>query len=194
MWGPWRYLPGAVDFGLAFAGHLSSVEREDPRFAEKFARQFYGLADGRAVGDALVRLHDNAVGTQLYDRAIGSRSLSREELRLLSAAAAGLAPAIGALKRERGKVTRNRPRYDDVLLSAQTVLLVVQRAPGGQRGVRAWSGSARRAQRADALYKRVVGAWNRDRHPADPYRFGDRGHDFLPHESILAVLRGLHRR
>jgi len=196
VWAPWRYLPGAVDFGIAFAGHLSSVDQEHPRFAEQFARRFYGLADGHAVGRALVSLHECGMSSELYDRAIGSGShgraqsgkpvsLTREDMRRFSTVADRLRPVIQALRRERKGVRSNHERYEDVLISAQSLRLVVKYATGGP--------SAGLARSASRVYDQALSSWRRDRLPADPFRFGEQTHDFLQSESLLAVLRQLRR-
>ena len=185
VWCPWRYLPGAIDYGMALAGHLSVAAEEDPRFAERFARSFYGLSEGRRVGALLCALHECSIEQRLYDRTLaGERyqeSFNREDRRLLGLVVEGMKPVLAGLKAERRKVRRNLERYDDLILTAEAILAVARYGAAGRRK------SAAPVVRA--LYRRAVAAWGRDRHPADSMRFGESRHGAV--QSVLWALRKL---
>jgi hypothetical protein len=187
VWCPWRYLPGAIDYGMALAGHLMTAGGEDPRFAERFARRFYGLSGpgGRRVGRALNEFHEGNVEQRLHDRAMTgacrSEPFTAEDRRQLALVVEGIKPVLTALQAERAKVRRNRERYDDLVISAEAVLTVARFGAAGRRK------SA--VPGARALYRRAEKAWGRDRHPADSLRFGDGRHGAV--QSLLWALRKL---
>ncbi len=185
VWCPWRYLPGAIDYGLALGGHLFTSNAEDPDLATRFAARFYGLKSGRAVGAALAGLYDSGLDQRFLQRlALGrdrpGNAFGREDLRRCRLMAEKMKTAVAALKRERPKVRRNRERYGDVVLAAENILAL---ARYGMRGRK------KGVPGAKALYKRVEKAWGRDRHPGDPLRFAK------PHgrasQSMLYILRAI---
>ena len=69
------------------------------------------------------------------------------------------------LRRERRKVRRNRERYDDVILAAESLLAL---AEYGRRGRK------RGVPGAGSLRGRVEKAWGRDRQTGDPMRLATR--------------------
>jgi len=184
VWCPWRYLPGTIDYGLALAAHLFAAEEEDPRFAEGFAARFYGLRDGRRVGDALVALYECGLEQRLHDRAVAGaargEAFSREDRRQLALVAGRAQEVLAALRSEARNVRRNRARYDDLIISAEAILAVARFGAAGRKK------SAVRGARG--LYRRAVRAWSRDRYADDSMRFGDGRHGAV--QSLLCTLRG----
>jgi len=185
VWCPWRYLPGAIDFGMAFAGHLATVSGEDPRFAERFVTRFYGVAAGRRLAAAIVCLHELSPDRHLFTRVVhgvdcnGAR-FSREDIRACLLLAARLDDVLAALRRGAAGVTRHRDRFADLLVSAETLICVAR-----------FGGSGRRvsvAGEARALLPRAQAAWARDRYAHDPRRFGSSHSD---RDALLDSLRRL---
>jgi len=188
VWCPHRNLPGAIDYGLALAGHLFTERAESPEFPERFAREFYGLRSGRAAGGAIARLHALALSRELVETiAYGGWNklrFNREDARLAAAAEPPLAEVVAALKRVQRSVRRNAGRFGDVVLSAEILLALARFGVAGRR---------RAAARPFArLYARALGAWKRNRWPDDPCRFGAKEHN--SRQSLLYLLRTLARR
>jgi hypothetical protein len=185
VWCPWRYLPGAIDLGLAVAGHLMTARAEDPHVVAEFAAAFYGLRSGARAGVTIQLLYETAPEASLYDRiALGQRNtepFSREDQRRCAVMVARLQAILAVLRAERPRVRQNRDRYDDVILSAEALLLVARYGSAGRRK------SA--IPGAPALYRRIEKQWARDRWPGDAMRFGY-GH-FSAGESLLGTLRKL---
>ncbi|MFH1024250.1 MAG: family 20 glycosylhydrolase [Planctomycetota bacterium] len=185
VWCPWRYLPGAIDPGLAFAAHLFTAEAENPRFFDRFAAEYYDLTDGRRAGRALELLHNNAFEGALHDRVLlgtaRKEPFGREDRRRCAGIAARVPEALALLRAARRGVRRNRARFDDILLSAEITRLVARfgaagRAPEAARG-------------AAALLVRAERAWNRERRPGDPMRLGEKRHGRA--QSVIFALRHL---
>jgi len=172
VWTPWRYLPGAVDFGIALGGHLFHEREESGRFPERFAASFYNLEGGaaRRVGGALMRLYETAFSRQLATRIVagshGGIAFSREDAREAAARRSPLGEILSTLKGAMPNVGRNRDRFEDLLLSAEVELLLARRGASGRKS------SARARADAGRLYDRVLAAWGRERRPDDPYREG----------------------
>jgi Glycosyl hydrolase family 20, catalytic domain len=166
VWCPWRYLPGVLDYGLALAGHVFSAQEEDVDLAMKFAARFYGLTSGKTVGGAMVELCSSGLDQRLYQRIAqgrdGSRSVfGRDDVRECRLLAAKMKAVVATLKKERSRVKRNRDRYDDCILAAESIRAF---ATFGVRGRKRGVPGAR------ALLKRVEKAWARDRYPGDRMR------------------------
>jgi hypothetical protein len=183
VWCPWRYLPGAIDYGMAFAGRLMSAGAEPAGFARSFAESFYGLADGSQVGGVLEALAEICPEQRLFDRTMAGvcrrEPFTAEDRRLLAAAVEWAEPVLGVLKAERRGVRQNRERYDDLVISAEAVLAVARYGAAGRRK------SA--VPGARALYVRAAKAWGRDRYADDSLRFGDGRHGAV--QSLLWALR-----
>jgi len=186
VWCPWRYLPGAVDFGLALAAHLFTAGAEDEVFARRFAERFYGLEgrSARDVGEAVRGLYECSPEQRLHDRVVAGSCrgevFNREDRRRSALIIAPAGAALRLLKSARRKVRRNLERYDDLIISAEAILAVARFGAAGRRK------SA--VPGARALYRRAARAWSRDRHPTDPLRFGDGRHGAV--QSLLRTLRG----
>jgi len=163
VWCPWRYLPGAIDYGVALAGRVSCGGEDHPRFAHGFAQRFYGLTTGSAVSEAIRAAHDCGADSRLMGRIVDTRdgfgsSFSREDVRRCRSLARGVDDAVRRLKKERSNVRRNRERYDDLVLSLEGFRALLRfAARGRQNGV---PGTQR-------LPRRIEKAWSRDRHPDD---------------------------
>ena len=185
VWCPWRYLPGAIDYGLALFGHLATAGGEDPRFAERFARGFYGMADGRQAGAALAALFGGGIEQRLHDRTMKGvcreEPFTAEDRRQLALLAGQLGPVLAELRAARRAVRRNRERYGDVIISAEALLAVARYGATGRRK------SA--AKGVAALFRRALEAWGRDRHADDSLRFGEGRHGEV--QSLLWALRKL---
>lgn len=170
VWCPYRYLPGAIDYVLALAGHLFTAMEEDPSFAERFARDFYGLAPAAAgtAAAALRAVFEDGFGLGMLRKLLIKQAprpgITREDRRLYRLVAGRLQTALAALRRERRGVRRHRPRYDDLLLSVEALLAAARFGAADRKrsAVRSLAGLARRFARA----------WDRDRQPADPWRRG----------------------
>jgi hypothetical protein len=186
VWCPWRYLPGAIDFGLAFAAHLFTAEEEDASFPRRFAERFYGLAGPAAadVGEALWGLYECAPEQRLHDRVVAGscrgEEFNREDRRRAALSIAPAGAVLRSLKSARKRVRRNPERYDDLITSAEAILAVARFGAAGRRK------SA--VPGARALYRRAARAWSRDRYPTDSLRFGDGRHGGV--QALLATLRG----
>jgi hypothetical protein len=185
VWCPWRYLPGAIDFGLALGGHLALAGEEQAGFARRFAERFYGLGSGRAAGDALERLYSSGLDMRLLQRLANGRdrpgnAFGREDVRRCGLISGRMREVLAGLRRERRRVGRNRDRYDDLLLAAESVLAL---AEYGRRGRKRGVPGAR------SLCRRVEKAWGRDRYAGDPLRFAKKRSRST--QSMLYVLKAI---
>jgi hypothetical protein len=166
VWCPWRYLPGAIDYGLALAGHLFSAADEDPGFAAKFASRFYGLRSGATVGAALAGLCDSGLDQRFFQRTAQGRdgagnAFGREDVRRCRLTAERMKAVLAVLRKQRPRVRRNRDRYDDCILAAESIrAFAVFGVRERKRGVPG----------ARALLRRVEKAWGRDRYAGDKMR------------------------
>lgn len=169
IWCPWRYLPGALDYAMAFGVHLMQVKEEDPRFAEKFVKRFYGIKAPGAVADAMRTMFDLSPDHNMYPRVVygvdpmGS-SFSREDRRDCELLSSRIGEQLAVLKKVQKSVVRNRDRYDDFVLSVEALLAMAQFGAAGRKKAA--------VKGAKTLYRRAESAWNRDRYPGDDLRFG----------------------
>lgn len=161
VWCPYRYLPGAMDYAIAWAGHLFGDEEEDRDFGRRFAADFYGhnARDARACAAAMAELHAAALVSQDYDAIVtgrhGSITFNREHARMgaeLADRCRAIATALRPLVR---RAHRNAGRLNDVLLSAQVLERVGRFAAAGRR--------KRSLPKADVLAKACRKAWARSR-------------------------------
>ncbi|MCC7146924.1 MAG: family 20 glycosylhydrolase [Phycisphaeraceae bacterium] len=129
VWCPYRYLPGAMDYPIAWAGHVFSAAAEDPDFAARFAADFYRLParDARACAQALRDLHAAALPSRDYDAIVlgrhGDITFHRDHARLGSELAQRCRLIASSLRPLVRRARRNAQRLNDVLLSA----LILQR-------------------------------------------------------------------
>lgn len=186
VWCPWRFLPGVIDYGLAFAAHLMSAKEENADLAAEFAQDFYGMRNGRRVGAALVALYEAAPEHRSYERIVcgehNHEPFTREDRRQSARLSARMTAVLAALQAERPRIRSHRNRYDDVIASVEAIQAVARFGAAGRRK------SAVRDARA--VYRRAVKQWARDRWPKDTMRFGDPRFP-TSGESLLSTLRRL---
>ncbi len=162
IWCPWRYLPGGIDWPMALAGHLFSVEREDPCFAHEFARAFYGLsaADARSAGDAIAALHELAPKRDLFDRIMFNKNpkdpFTRMDVDVASAIEKRAVAIQGVLKKLALKARRNADRLNDLALSAELLRRMGRFGAHSRKRGGLLPGSG--------FIKQALRAWRRDRH------------------------------
>jgi hypothetical protein len=126
VWAPFRHLPGAMDWPIAWAGHVFSAAEESPAFCRHFCRSFYRLPAGPAndVAAALDLLHATAPDCKIYEDVLDGTTaphprFTREHRRLCAAAVRSYADVGRALARGVRQAGRNADRLNDVLLSAR---------------------------------------------------------------------------
>ncbi len=126
VWCPYRHLPGAMDWPIAWAGHVFSAKQEDPGYCGEFCRSFYGLPSveaGRAA-EALSRLHAVAPDANLYEDVLADRvaphpRFTREHQRQCAERVAEFDATARILAAAVRKAGRNADRLNDVVLSAR---------------------------------------------------------------------------
>ena len=162
VWCPYRHLPGAMDWPIAWAGHVFAAREEDPGYGRHFCRSFYGLPASEAghAAEALLRLHQAAPEAPLYDDVLGERvattpRFTREHQRQCAERIEVLAATGRVLARMAGKARRHADRLSDVVLSAQ---LLERWARYGAAGLRRGSVPA-----APALRQACRESWRRSR-------------------------------
>lgn len=170
IWCPWRYLSGAVDFGIALGGHLASVGKEDPGFAGRFAERFYGVRNPGRLAAAINDLHNLSPDKNTHDRIVyGADNFNcrynREDARESEELMPRIARVLDALRISEVRIDRNRDRFHDVVLSAEVILAMARFGAYGRR--------RSTVKNASGLYRRVKTAWERDRQSWGSYRFGD---------------------
>ncbi len=183
VWCPWRYLPGAIDLGMAWAGHLSSASIEDSGFAEEFAGSFYGLKKAAPVAEGLLAAYDSGFDMRLVQRLAKGQdhfgnSFGAEDVRRCRLIVERLRACLRILKAQRSHVTRNRKRYQDLLLGLEALtLFAAYGVRGRQKGVPG----------ARGLYQRVEQVWSRERYPGDKMRFSAKASSTT--QSMLMILK-----
>lgn len=134
VWCPWRFLPGALDWPLAWAGRLFASGEERADFCRQFCRDFYGLARDPAAGcaEALSILHGLAPDTPRLDAVMAGGALfTRERRRECRAALPLLTGALRRLERAERRARRHAERLHDVTLSARILERWAARGAGG---------------------------------------------------------------
>jgi Glycosyl hydrolase family 20, catalytic domain len=183
VWCPWRYLPGAIDLGMAWAGHLCTASSEDPKLAREFAASFYGLSKPAPMAEALLAAYDSGFDMRLVQRLANGKdhlgnTFGPEDVRRCRLIVERLKPAMRVLKAQRKEVSRNRERYQDLLLCLEALtLFAVYGVRGRSKGV---PGASR-------LYQRAEKAWSRDRYQGDRMRFSKKGSRST--QSMLLILK-----
>ena len=162
VWCPYRHLPGAMDWPIAWAGHVFTAGREDPAFGRHFCRSFYGLgaSDAAAAALALDLIHAAAPETPLYEDVLAERAadhprFTREHQRRCAERVAVFAEQARRLAAVVRKARRNADRLNDVVLSAR---LLERWARFGAAGMRRSA-----LPPAPALRQACMASWERAR-------------------------------
>ncbi|MCC7408669.1 MAG: family 20 glycosylhydrolase [Phycisphaeraceae bacterium] len=183
VWCPYRYLPGAMDYAIAWAGHLFDSDEEDADFGRRFAVDFYGhnACDAKAYASAIDELHAAALTNQDYDPIVtgrhGSITFHREHVRMGAVLAQRCKAIAAELRPLIRRARRNAERLNDVLLSTEVLERVGRFAASGRR--------KRSLPSADALSRACRKAWARSR-VNDP---AGNNVQKAPAQKLLAVLR-----
>lgn len=126
VWCPYRYLTGAIDWPIAWAGHVFRSKEEDAGFANEFCRSFYGLkgGDAAACAEALTAVYGAAPDATLYDDVLADAKaphprFTREHQRRCAERVAVLASGGNRLAALVRRSRRNAGRLNDVVLSVQ---------------------------------------------------------------------------
>lgn len=183
VWCPWRYLPGAIDFGMALGGHLMNFPMEDSHFTEKFVKDFYGIKSPDEVGRLITSLYDSGFAIRLLlrivrgDDGIGNQ-FGREDIRTCSLISTQMSNIHKGLADNLKHVRQNKERYKDLLLAAEGFrALAMFGVRGRKKGVPGAKGLLRRTEKA----------WKRDRRKGDPLRFASDKHTET--QSMLYLLK-----
>lgn len=122
VWCSWRYLPGAQDWPIAWAGHVLSSAQEQQDYCHTFCRDFYGFtrADAASAAEAILALHELAPDGPRIDAVLGGGvEFTRERVRQCALARPKLSAAVRQLRRLLPAARRHGERLHDVLLSGQ---------------------------------------------------------------------------
>lgn len=177
-WCPTRYVPGTLDYPLAFAGAMfQNGQVPDADFAADFATSFWGVKgkDARQLGDAVTCVYRWAPLYQEYERLLfgkecsrpervftgGDRALARERL-------PRIAEAEHTLRVMRNVVTREKDRLRDLCAAARFIKALYAFGANDRTGSPGWS-AVRRDLQAAWLRSRYDGASLRDKR----FRFGE---------------------
>lgn len=162
VWCPWRYLPGAIDWIMAFGGHLFTEKEEDYGHCFAFCKGFYGLSDREAAKAAgtISRLVDIApthldFDCMLYGKTRESIPATREHRRLATRLAPEFARLAAVLEKASGEATYHQPRLHDIALSARGWERICRYHLAGRK--------TRLLPDGRQLLKDITNAWNRDR-------------------------------
>ncbi|MEK7414720.1 MAG: family 20 glycosylhydrolase [Planctomycetota bacterium] len=124
VWCPWRYMAGAMDWPIAWAGHVFSNTQEQDDVCADFCRSFYGLSPGDATtaAAAILVLHELVPDTPRIDGVMnGGIRHTRERVRQCSEALPRVTASVRVLERMEGKARRHGERLHDVVLTAKLV-------------------------------------------------------------------------
>jgi hypothetical protein len=163
VWCSGRYLNGTIHYANALAGHLMNADTESPRFANEFIADFFGVADGSEIVEALQMLHrisPNAFA--LYrgfpvpqDKPV---ELSEEDHAFFQTLEKTCQQAAEQLQRNRENVQSHIGDYDDILITAQVLSFM--------------GATSKDWNTAESLCARASQAWDRTRHSDDPEKLG----------------------
>jgi hypothetical protein len=194
VWCPYRLLQGAVVHGIAIGGTIFRSDSTDKgSFSRGFADDYFGVADARAVGDAigalynvtpelllvksLVPLHRDEFDTLNAMEIEECRRMRREAKKILD-----------TLQANRPYVSRNGTHYDDLLATTEIITGLARNGEdirqlfelttmeavldGSCRDPRARELLNSLAERTRSLHARARACWNRTRFEDEPDRDG----------------------
>lgn len=162
VWCPWRYLNGAIEPAIAFAGHLFSSHAESNSFARDFVKNFYGLPFQKAeeCGQAIFELYQFTPDNTFFDRVLTGKdhqnSFSREDARKGRECAVKANQLADQLRNVIKSASRNADRLYDLVLAAEQITLIGEFAAQNRKG---------KIKEALLLQQAIEKAWNRDRWP-----------------------------
>lgn len=201
VWVPQRYISDTLYFGLAHAAELSwsGPVRSRLDFAKGFAQYFYGLPGTDEIARMLIDVH--SLSEKSFDKMMNPWAYTRElrkadldtlvpDLKQRRDAACAMAQD---LKRARVNVTRHLTEYDSVVLSAELLSYIQERAlalievlsslPEARKLMETGNNDAGRrlaehsasqlreiAARGDALTTQLEATWDHRRYPDDPMK------------------------
>ena len=210
VWCPYRFLQGAIVHGIACGGNMirgAGIEQED--FNEKFAADYFGVADSQAVGRAIRSLY-SAVPELMLVRILAPldadefEMLSKAEIQECERMGKEATEILGALQDNRPHVKRNLHHYDDCIATAEIIIGLalngeeigrlseikttddLQTANNLNSEARDLLGSL--AERTGSLHALALDRWNETRFEDDPERDG-RSHIHPSDASILYRLK-----
>lgn len=162
VWCPWRYLSGAIDWPIAFAGHLFHAEEENKGYCKEFCGSFYGLKndDAKRAADVFTTLYNIAPWSRWYKVMLGVQSkkdvFTREHRRRCAILMTEVRPIAAELKMLLAKAKRNAERLEDVYLSAELLYRLGCFGVANQNKNSLPDGTI--------LYKKCETSWNRSRY------------------------------
>jgi len=181
VWAPWRYLSGAIDWPIAFAGHLFHSEEENNGYCKEFCGSFYGLKndDAERATDAFTTLYNIAPWSRWYEVMLGVQSrkdaFTREHRRRCATLIVEARLVTDELKRLLSKAKKNAERLEDVYLSAEFLYRLGCFGAANQDKSRLPDGAT--------LYKKCETSWNRSRY--EPWQNIFQRYERLP-DHVLA--------
>ncbi len=172
IWCPYRYVPGTIEYPLAFSGMLYQSDRpEQKTFPEDFACSFWGLKGPAAhrCGEALHALHQATPDKRIYTRIIFGEFTStkddafsrfdadwgRRNLDVFKSVKATLSAALKL-------ATRNQNRLKDYLTATLFLEMLCRHAASKRKKDPGW----------ERLRKSLVASWKRSRHSEGPHFSG----------------------
>jgi hypothetical protein len=190
LWLPQRYICDTLYFSLAHAAEISWAGSARPRleFAGSFAAGFYGVEGDSDFAKALVDVHvlsekSFVKMTNLWAYAAELKDVDQDTFETDIKGRLERARALGTkLKARRDRVTKHLTEYDTLVLSAEIVAHLQERALALRqavlavgKGTQAALADSERllcaiAQREDILLAQVDAAWNRRRYEDDPLK------------------------
>lgn len=172
IWCPYRYVAGTIEYPLAVAGMLFSREGpEQPGFAAKFARSYWGLTGAAAAdaGQALAVLHHLSPSKAQYDRLVfGSAGhnpadrFSRCDQYFCQTCLPPVRAARATLKKVRPEVKRRVGTLDDYLTAAEFITTLYRFGARERQGDPGWK----------RLHRLLRRSWARTRYEDGPHFSG----------------------
>jgi len=206
VWCPYRYLQGAVIHGIALgAAVFRNADLEPEHFSREFAADYFAVADAAAVGNAIRAFYGVAPELSLvkslapldWDEFEPPDTMQIEECERMRREGLEI---LATLQAHRPHIHRNINHYDDILVSAETIVGLADNAADIRRffeivsmdDLREGNTVKPRAQdllrslaaRSRSLHARVRECWKKTRFEDDPKRDGRT--TIYPHDSSLA--------